>query len=78
MLVMTMSMPTAGTRYIFINNRHRGQYSCNHTVTVTLATSKIDPMIIIGITAEAKIAVRPKILYQAATMLNDRAVNNVK
>jgi hypothetical protein len=35
-------------------------------------------MMIMGITALAKIAVRPKILYQAATTLNDRAVNNVK
>jgi hypothetical protein len=47
-------------------------------VTVTLATSRIDPMIMIGITAEAKIAVRPSILYQAATMLKESAVNNVK
>jgi hypothetical protein len=31
-----------------------------------------------GITALAKIAVRPSILYQAATTLNERAVNNVK
>jgi len=36
------------------------------------------PMIMIGITAEAKIAVRPKILYQAATMLKERAVSSVK
>jgi hypothetical protein len=35
-------------------------------------------MIIIGTTADAKIAVRPSILYQAATTLNERAVNNVK
>jgi len=35
-------------------------------------------MIIIGITALAKIAVRPSILYQAATTLNERAVNSVK
>jgi hypothetical protein len=35
-------------------------------------------MMIMGITALAKIAVRPSILYQAATTLNERAVNNVK
>jgi hypothetical protein len=35
-------------------------------------------MMMIGITADAKIAVRPSILYQAATTLNERAVNNVK
>lgn len=76
--VMTMSMATAGTRYIFISSLHRCQYSCNQIVTVTLATSKIDPMIIMGITADAKMAVRPMILYQAATTLSDSAVNNVK
>jgi hypothetical protein len=38
----------------------------------------MDPMMMMGITAEAKIAVRPRILYQAATTLNERAVNNVK
>lgn len=78
MLVITMSMPTAGTRYTFISNLQRCQYSCNHTVTVTLATSSMDPMMMMGITADAKIAVRPKILYQAATMLKESAVNNVK
>jgi hypothetical protein len=35
-------------------------------------------MIMMGMTALAKIAVRPKILYQAATTLNDKAVNSVK
>jgi hypothetical protein len=35
-------------------------------------------MMMMGTTAEAKMAVRPKILYQAATTLNDRAVSNVK
>jgi hypothetical protein len=35
-------------------------------------------MMMMGMTADAKIAVRPRILYQAATMLNDSAVNNVK
>jgi hypothetical protein len=38
----------------------------------------MDPMIMMGMTALAKIAVRPSILYQAATTLNERAVNNVK
>jgi hypothetical protein len=38
----------------------------------------MDPMIMIGTTALAKIAVRPSILYQAATMLNESAVNSVK
>jgi hypothetical protein len=38
----------------------------------------MDPMMMMGITADAKIAVRPKILYQAATMLKESAVNNVK
>jgi hypothetical protein len=33
---------------------------------------------ITGITAPAKIAVKPMILYQAATELNDRATNNVR
>jgi hypothetical protein len=35
-------------------------------------------MMIMGITADAKIAVRPSILYQAATTLYDIAVNSVK
>jgi hypothetical protein len=35
-------------------------------------------MMMMGMTAEAKIAVRPSILYQAATTLNERAVNSVK
>jgi hypothetical protein len=40
--------------------------------------SNIAPIIIIGMAAAAKIAVRPNILYQAAMLLNARAVSNVK
>jgi hypothetical protein len=47
-------------------------------VTVILAISKILPMIMIGITAAAKIAVSPTMLYQAATMLRLRATARVK
>jgi hypothetical protein len=45
---------------------------------VIFPISRIPPMMITGITAPAKIAVKPMILYQAATELNDSATNNVR
>jgi hypothetical protein len=44
----------------------------------TLAISSAPPMIIIGITAAANIAVRPMILYQAAITLRLSAMNNIR
>jgi hypothetical protein len=45
---------------------------------VILATSKMPPMIMIGTTAAAKMAVKPMMLYQAATALRLKATNRVK
>ena len=50
----------------------------NQTVVVIFPTSSIPPMMITGITAPAKIAVKPMILYQAATELSARATNSVR
>ena len=75
--VNSASATTAGTRYRRNVQDARFQYLCSHTVVVTLATSSAPPMIIIGITAAAKIAVKPKIEYQAAMALRDNATIRV-
>ena len=69
---------TAGTRYSFNNQLARCQYLRNHTVVVILPTSSMPPIIITGITAPAKIAVKPIILYQAATELSESATSSVR
>ena len=58
--------------------RHNRQYWCSHTVMATLAISSAPPMIMIGITAAANIAVRPMMLYQAAMTLRLSAMNNMR
>ena len=47
-------------------------------MVVILPISSTPPMIITGITAPAKMAVKPMILYQAATELSARATNSVR
>ena len=78
MLVSNANAITAGTRYIFNNKLARCQYLRSQTVVVIFPISRIPPMMITGITAPAKIAVKPMILYQAATELSNSATNNVR
>ena len=59
MLVITMSVNTAGTKYSFMLSLTSRQYSCNHTVTTSLAASRMVPMITMGHTAAANMAVSP-------------------
>ena len=61
-LVKKASNITAGTKYILIERLARCQYLRSQTVVVIFPTSRIEPIIIIGITAPAKIAVKPIIL----------------
>jgi hypothetical protein len=69
---------TAGIRYIFSTHPALSQYLCSHNVVTTLATSSEPPMIMIGITAAAKIAVKPSIEYQAAIALSVSATKRVR
>ena len=78
MLVKNASATTAGTRYNFIFSATLSQYLCSHTVVTTFAISSAPPMIMIGTTAAAKIAIKPNILYQAAIVLNASAVKRVR
>ena len=76
-LVSNASATTAGTKYSFITILHRSQYLRSQTVVVTLAISNTLPIMIMGITAPAKIAVKPMILYHAAIELSASATNSV-
>ena len=78
MLVSNASAITAGTKYSLSKKPARPQYLRSQTVVVIFPISRIPPMMITGITAPAKIAVKPIILYQAATELNDSATNSVR
>ena len=60
------------------NDYKKLQYLRNQTVVVIFPISRIPPMMITGITAPAKIAVKPMILYHAATELSDSATNSVR
>jgi hypothetical protein len=62
MLVINISIMTAIVRYVLIKNGADFQFMCNQTADVSLPTSSTDPMIIIGITALAKIATSPTML----------------
>jgi hypothetical protein len=50
---------------------------CNQDAVTNLPTSSTAPIIAIGITAPANIAISPAIEYQAATPAMQRAVPNV-
>lgn len=78
MLVKKASDITANTRYRRIDHLTRSQYACSHTVVTTFDTSSAVPIIIIGITAAAKIATSPNMLYHAAIMLKVSAVTKVR
>jgi hypothetical protein len=75
--VRNASATTAGIRYSLSFHPERSQYLCNHTVVTTLAISNEPPIIMIGITAAAKIAVKPRIEYQAAMALSVSATSKV-
>ena len=50
---------TAGTRYALNKNPARFQLLCNQTVATILPSSRLPPMMITGIVAALKMAVRP-------------------
>ena len=62
MLVISISTPTAGTRYNLSNHPAWRQYIFNQTAPTIFASSSTVPIIIIGIAAAAKIAAKPTIL----------------
>jgi hypothetical protein len=68
---------TAGTRYSFSIQLALVQYLRNQTVVVIFANSSAEPIMIMGITAPAKMAARPIIEYQAAIELSANATNSV-
>ena len=62
MLVISISMATAGNRYILYVKAARSQLFFNQTAAVTLPSSRLPPMIKMGTTAPEKIAASPVIL----------------
>lgn len=72
-----MRRKTADVRYVFIHHLAFSQFWCNHAAVTSLPTSNTAPMIAMGITAPAKIAMSPTIEYHAATPAIASAVMNV-
>ena len=59
MLVIIMSIATAIVKYVRIKPGARFQFCFSHIVATSLLTSSAIPIIIIGITLAAKIAIKP-------------------
>ena len=72
-----MRIITAAVKYALNVLGTSVQLRYNHEATTNLDTSKMPPMIIIGTTAAANIAVSPAIEYHAAIQLSDIAAANI-
>ena len=76
MLVISIRIAIAISKYIRIYTGARVQFILSHTVAISLLISSTTPITIMGITAAANILTRPATEYQMATAEIVRPLSN--